>query len=242
MIAPLRVSFDDRERIKEVFVVNESSQRATYRIGLQDKQALSNGGYQNMTEGYAGSAKEILKYSPRQFTLDPGQSQKVKIMARRPSSLKSGEYRSHLSFTALPVVSEESEEDDNDVGSSLQVNILLNYSIPVIVRKGQYSTNFNIDKLQLQRTQAGYQAMVDLSKQHSYSGYGSLKVYWKRSATSRETQVGELNEYKFFHELNSSQAKVVLPDFNGNSGYYRVVFEGRGEFTGQVLAEFSTRI
>lgn len=239
LIAPLRVNFDERERSKEVYVVNNSSERSTYRIGLKDLAAKAVGGYDNVDGLHPTSAQNMLRFSPKQFSLEPGASQKVKIMARRPSSLAQGEYRSHLTFTRVPESAQNSE--NNTGGASLKVNVLLNYSLPVTVRKGRASSNFEITGLDLVRAGENYQAKVNMEKNHNYSGYGVLKVYWKRSQSAKEVQVGLLNEFKFFHELDKVTATVMLPDFVSERGFYRAVFEGKQEFSGRVLAELLTR-
>lgn len=239
LIAPLRVNFDDRERSKEVYVVNNSAERSTYRIGLKDLAAKPTGGYDKIDGLHPTSAQNMLRFSPKQFTLEPGASQKVKIMARRSSSLAQGEYRSHLSFTRVPTAVSNTESNAN--GASLKVNVLLNYSLPITVRKGRASTNFKMSKLDIVKVGETYQARVDIEKNHKYSGYGVVKVFWKSSQSAKETQVGILNEFKFFHELNKATATVTLPDFVSERGLYRVVFEGRQEFSGRVLAEMQVR-
>ena len=44
------------------------------------------------------SAADLVRYSPRQVELAPGEVQTVRIQIRKPEGLKDGEYHSHLVF------------------------------------------------------------------------------------------------------------------------------------------------
>jgi hypothetical protein len=108
LVAPTRVVLEGRQRTAEVTLVNTGSATATYRISFVNLRMNEQGG---TTEIEASSARPgeqfaepLVRYSPRQVTLEPQVAQTVRMQLRLPSDLPPGEYRSHLLFRAIPPV------------------------------------------------------------------------------------------------------------------------------------------
>ncbi len=86
------------------------------------------------------SASDFIQYTPRRVTLQPRESQVVRIRVRPPASGAAHEYRTHLTVTALPpedigfTVDQAASAGTEDV--SLQVMALFSVSIPLILREG----------------------------------------------------------------------------------------------------------
>ena len=58
-----------------------------------------------MAAAFAGavkSAKAMITYTPRRVVLEPHSSQVVRLRVLRPPDLAAGEYRTHLTVTAVP--------------------------------------------------------------------------------------------------------------------------------------------
>lgn len=143
-VSPTNILFDGRERSVEVTLINRSTQAATYRISFQNLRQTANGDYQEIARAddlqpLEKPAESLLRYSPRQVTVEPGKPQSIRVMLRKPADLPAGEYRSHLLFQQLP---------PPDIGQSIEPNLekdqvsvklipLVGVSIPVIVREGQ---------------------------------------------------------------------------------------------------------
>ena len=49
LISPTRVVFDERARSKQIVLINSGSKTMTYRLGWDQKKALTSGGYADLT-------------------------------------------------------------------------------------------------------------------------------------------------------------------------------------------------
>ena len=98
-------------------------------------------------------ADPLLRYSPKQVTVQPGSSQTVRILVRKPADLAPGEYRSHLQFDrvadAAGTSSVEQASTPGDKGIGVVITALVGASIPVIVRQGDTQASATLSDLAL---------------------------------------------------------------------------------------------
>jgi fimbrial chaperone protein len=242
LISPMRVVINDRERSAQVILINTSTKPKSYRVEWIQKRALSEGGYKNLNPEQAANfptASDMFRISPRQVTLQSGARQIIKLAARRPKDLPDGEYRSHLQFTALPSQS----DTDNTGNTGIRLNLLMNYSIPIILRKGPLDFNVIISDAKINQSmvkgKAKYGVNVSMLRTGKNSTYGSLVAYWTPISSQEETRVGVLNSFNFFSELEQSTRDIFwqFPEIVPQGGKLRVTYEGAKEYQGKVLAE-----
>ena len=101
LVTPSRVVFEDRTRTAQVTLVNKGSETATYRISFIRQNMTEDGKFVPAEKDESGLYSDtMVRYSPRQITLSPGQSQVVRLMLRKPKNLPDGEYRSHMLLCA----------------------------------------------------------------------------------------------------------------------------------------------
>ncbi len=160
LIAPYRVVFDGPTRVQEVAILNTGDKRTTYRISLENKVwNEAKQGYETVTEPRNGErfADQMIRLSIKEVTLDPQESQSIKMQLRKPEGVLEGEYRTHL---AVRSVAEIPEVKEKPKPGTLTVNLVPIYglSIPIFVRVGNLqaeaslkSTKFmlNIDKVEV---------------------------------------------------------------------------------------------
>lgn len=240
LIAPTRVAFGDRDRSQSVTLINSGNKVMTYRLEWITNRATEEGGYIELTEQESANfptAADFIRVSPRQVTLQPGERQAIKLLVRRPRDLADGEYRSHLKFTALPNNRDAAGRDAQ--GIDIRLDLLLSYSIPVIVRKGSPEVNVDIEDLAIEMGPEKTNITLDLVRSGPYSVTGRLLAYWKERGTKDEKQVGILNGVNVFPEVNRRETRLVWQDFDKSfkRGTLRIIFEGEAEFRNQVLAE-----
>ncbi|WP_299804432.1 molecular chaperone [uncultured Shewanella sp.] len=239
LVSPIRVAFEGRERAHEIVLINSSSEIKTYRLQWQEKLAVANGGYQELTaeqaKGYP-SASKMLRFSPRQVTLKPNERQIVRLGLRRPKDLADGEYRSHLKLEALPP--KRANKADGEM--SINLDVLLSYSLPVIVRQGQANPEVEITSktLGFDPRNGKTQLSVNLTRTGQYSTAGNLIAYWQ-GEQQPEQVVARLNNVNIYPEVNATAKSMawIVPNFTPSSGVLRIVYEGQQEFNGQVFAE-----
>jgi P pilus assembly chaperone PapD len=172
MITPTRVVFSGRNRSAEIILKNRGNKTTTYRIGFIDFGVNEKGEYTEV-KSYEKSAKEFIRYSPKQVTLEAGETQKVKLLLRKPSDLADGEYRSHLQFQALPGSDFGEDVEATKVTDQVSVKLipLVGVSIPVIVQKGALQTDVSI-----KAKRNGNDVQVTLNRGGNRSLMGELLV------------------------------------------------------------------
>jgi len=241
LISPTRVLIDDRERSAKVILINTGDTVKTYRVNWTENMALAGGGYRELTKEEAKNApiaSSMFRVSPKQVTLAPGQKQIVKLLARRPKDLADGEYRSHLNFIALPNKKKNGTKDEI---ASITLDVLLSYSIPVMLRQGKKDYTFTIDNTKLDVTNKGTKTeiVVDISRTGQTSLYGNFKAYWTSKGSNKEVKVAELNSVNVYAEITKNSYRLFWQndDLKSKKGTLRVYFEGIKEFKSIIFDE-----
>lgn len=143
MLYPTRIVLERHQRAAQVELTNNGTTPETYRINIVNRRMGENGEFSAIQTPAPDEkfAKPLLRYSPRQVTIKPGDSQILRILVRKPANLAPGEYRSHLQFDRVAdvesVSSVEQAHKQTDTGIGLKITALIGASIPVIVRQGE---------------------------------------------------------------------------------------------------------
>lgn len=144
-ISPTRIILDAGGRGESVTLYNSGGEPVTYRIDLIEMGLDEAGNYRLLEDGEdAGwSAAPYLRFSPQQVTLQPGERQSVRVIARAPRNLPAGELRSHLRFSSIPFVADVDETAEPEAPTktgertvSVSASLDLRISIPVLLRTG----------------------------------------------------------------------------------------------------------
>jgi P pilus assembly chaperone PapD len=153
LVAPTRIVFEGRQRSAEVTLVNTGTVTATYRISFVNLRMNEEGGTKEIeisgAEPGERFADVLIRYSPRQVTLEPKVAQTVRMQLRLPADLEPGEYRSHLLFRALPSTEAAAKPAEPATSFSVQITAIYGVSIPVIVRHGETSAKVTLSDLEL---------------------------------------------------------------------------------------------
>ena len=182
MVAPTRIIFEARDRTAKVNLVNNGTETATYRLEFTRKRMTKDGNFVDVDKPLPGElfCDEMIRFSPRQVTLPPGQSQTIRLILRKPANLAAGEYRSHLLFKAIPKTESSSIEAlDQKKANKLTIELtpVVGISIPVIVRHGDTSATVSIDNIVLGKAKNNQPAIrFALKREGNQSVYGDLSV------------------------------------------------------------------
>jgi len=248
LISPTRVTFDDRQRSEKIILMNSSEETRTYRISWQEKKSLSTGGTSALKEEELQSfptASNMLRYSPKQVTLKAGERQIIKLALRRPKDLKDGEYRSYLWLKALPPKREKNKKG----GFSMQLNTLLSYSLPVVVRQGpMIPPEINIEQVQLsysprkvsnyiEKSKNDVSIQVTISRSGLYSTAGNLIAYWKGVDDKEEQIIAQVHKLPIYPELDQINFKLKWPNTSITAGQLRISYQDSNTLPGTVLSE-----
>jgi P pilus assembly chaperone PapD len=216
MIIPTRVVLEGRDRSATIMLRNAGRAASSYRIFFQEMRMLPSGQLEPMAKADdAISAADLVRYSPRQVELAPGEVQTVRIQMRKPEGLKDGEYRSHLVFQGLPPVQPASPvqiPDEKTIGFNITTLVAL--SIPVIVRQGETAATVSLGGLALlppARNGEPPALELDLKRSGNRSVQGEFKVDWV-PRSGRPRTVLPVAGGTIYAELDARRMHLVLAD------------------------------
>jgi hypothetical protein len=185
LIAPTRLILDGR-RGGEVTLSNIGSEEATYRVTLELRRMTPEGELEPVDEASANvtekAALEMIRYAPRRVILPPGEPQAIRITARPGAELPDGEYRVHLSFSAVPKVQPIAPQDGVPAeGVAIRLVPIYGITMPIIIRKGQVEVTAALANPRLEDGPGEPAFAVDISRSGNASVYGDLLVYRRGS-------------------------------------------------------------
>lgn len=188
-ISPKRVVFGPGERSATVYVFNQGDQPASYAVELVDRVMTADGqivAAADRPDVAVASAADLVQYTPRRITLQPRESQAIRVRARPGGG---DERRSHLTVTALPPEDAGFTVDQAAAGEadavSLQVVALFSVSIPVIVRDTPADARAAIENLTLSRADGQTRLSLDLVRLGANSVYGDVEISIGEASGSR---------------------------------------------------------
>jgi P pilus assembly chaperone PapD len=246
MLYPTRVVFEKNQRAAQVDLINNGAEPATYRISLVNRRMGPNGEFLTATTPEPGEkfADGLLRYSPRQVTLQPGVSQTVRIVVRKPASLEAGEYRSHLFFERLPDTRGPTSVEpgalaDKQIG--IVLTTLVGASIPVIVRHDATFAEVTLSDLAFKPAHGAEPAQLafQFERRGNASVYGDVAVTFTPQGGAAQA-VGSMTGVAVYSPNPLRRASVALVTPAGVAlaqGQLRLVFRDRPEAGAKTIAE-----
>lgn len=159
-ISPHRVDIPPDGRIEELNVANKSDVPRRYDLQIIN-QVMTENGTTERRDTFEYSAEKMLKFTPKRFTLEPGQRQVIRVMVRRPKDLADGDYHSHLLFREVPLRNQERDTGADGSGqkASFEIQALYGVAVPVVVQHGTVSSEMGIVTTELVRDERGNPAL-----------------------------------------------------------------------------------
>lgn len=197
MINPVRVVFEGRTRAASVYVSNTNKVPIKYRISLVTLRKTSEGklAFVDNETKQDKFIQSMIRFSPRQATIEPGTRQVVKLMVRKPADLPEGEYQTRIRFMPLadPV---DSSRPEDDAGSKprLNIDLLVGVTIPVVIQHGKVDAVVSPANIVLQKypqIPSGLAAIITLSRSGSYSAFGDVIVSHFTDSGTGKTIIGK---------------------------------------------------
>jgi len=239
LISPTRILFEERQRIAKVIVVNNSEEYKTYRLEWQEKKAKPYGGYTEIEKGKNQTAiSGLVRLSPSQIRLAPGERQVIKVALRKPRDLQNKEYRSHLVFKALP------NEAGKKAGFGIRLDLILSYSIPVIYREGNIEPSAEFTSLEVVKNENQTFLKLDITRSGQFSSFGKIEAFLTESGESTERKVAMLNDYSIYPELSKVTLNLALFENETlpKKGKIRLVYSGLNEYQGVIFSDKSASL
>lgn len=245
-ISPRRVTFDASERAASVYVFNQGDAPATYTVEMVDRVMQPDGqivaAADLTTPSPLGtSAADFIQYTPRRVTLQPRESQVIRIRVRPPATGAAQEYRTHLTVTALPpedsgfTATQAAAPGTDEV--ALQVVALFSVSIPLILREGDVDARAGIDGIVRLAPVDGAPngaIQLDLVRLGASSVYGDVQVYAGQG--SRERLVTAVRGVAVYPEIDRRTVIAPLSEALPAGEPLRIVYVDDDAQPGSTLA------
>ena len=183
--SPQRIIMGDRERTVSLRLTNRGDETGVYRIEMSDVIYGEDGSVRHAETTPPGfpSARPYIRFSPRQVRLGPGESQRIRVLARTPDTLPAGEYRVHAVLRQLPGdVDAPPSGGRNTVSGAVGVSQAV--ALPILVRRGETGARGGLRAGQ----RIGQALDLMLWREGNRSLYVDLAAY--RGVVSPATRVG----------------------------------------------------
>ena len=244
---PTRIVLEKNQRAAQVELMNSSTAPETYRINLVNRRMSEMGDFIALEAPGPGDqfADPLLRYSPKQVTVQPGSSQTVRILLRKPADLAPGEYRSHLQFDRVADVSGTSSvEQAVNAGASgigVVITALVGASIPVIVRQGETQASATLSDLALLPAagDAGPALTFQINRSGNRSLYGDLSVSFTPKG-GQPVDLAKAGGLAVYVPNALRRARMVLQVPPGTAlagGALNLRYRERAEAGGKLMAE-----
>lgn len=238
MVSPIRIVFEGNERSKQINLINNGSETGRFRISFVRKNMTASGKFETVEENEPGMySDEMIRFSPRQVTLEPGQSQTVRLMLRKKKGTEDGEYRSHMLFQSLPdAAATDVSELAADKSDKLSIKLVpvVGITIPVIVRQGNLSSTVSLSDFEIkQANTVKAQSVLSLkvNRDGNKSAYGDFRVYFTPKGGT-PVIVGQINGIAVYTSTSSRTLDIKLQvpgGVNLSNGELHVTYLKPGE-------------
>lgn len=212
-IVPQKIVIESRERNGELTVLNLMGVAGTFRIEIVNFVQDEDGVYQAIEEPLDSNfnPKNIVRVSPRQFRIEAGGRQKIRVSLRKPADLAEGEYRFHIKAIRL------AQDDERRAGDPNGVSIIANIgvTIPVIVRHGQTESNAKLSDVKIVEASKTRNNQPELQMKIERSGnastLGMVEVLWVNSSNQAK-RIGRIKNMNIFTDIEKRFVKIPLSE------------------------------
>lgn len=209
-ISPTRVMIEDRQRTVTITIHNTSENTMAYRFGWQHRTFMPDGQSILLKDGETSPgykpADPFLQFSPRQVILKPKESQKLRILVRRPADMAPGEYHSHMLIKSEKLADNALKPGP---GMSGVLQVQTHASIPVFLRHGATSIDVKIQPgAQIVRKNDREYVRYNLVNNSTRSIYASPYLDCLSPAGNTSTQISTARIYA---EAKTISLETLIP-------------------------------
>lgn len=211
LVSPGSIVLDDRDRGATLTVGNTGNTISLYELQPAFFRMGPDGMLTEVAPPFpANSAEEVVRFSPRQFELAPGQNQIVRIAARIPPGLPPGEYRIHLRVTnlggALPA-----PQLSTPAGNAVQLNIRIQVAraVRVLVRHGVDAGRASLANVTSRPAAGGVLVSFDLDRGGPGSSSGAYRIYTRSRSGAKGSDLTS-GRVLIYSELPGRQVEQVI--------------------------------
>lgn len=181
-VAPHRLIITPGQQADTIAVSNKSDRERRYDLSLIDQIMTETGVTKRIENGsFEYSVKKMVRYTPRRFTLKPGESQVVRVVVKRPSDLSDGDYHSHLLFREVPLSRKDKEklQEERALAEktvSFEIRTLYGIAVPIVVQHGKIASDIGMDSVSLGAANGKKQVSIAFSRSGNAEASGKLSA------------------------------------------------------------------
>ncbi|MEK6706936.1 MAG: hypothetical protein AABZ06_14225 [Bdellovibrionota bacterium] len=233
-VFPTRLVLTDHKKTGHLSLKHVGDKQERYKITAVFYRMNSDGGMQlveHAAYGVPESAVRLLRFSPREVTLNPNVEQILRVMFFSRDKIEDGEYRAHLHFEPVvePVGSENQSAAKNpkDGGLTMQLQAKIAVAVPVIYRRGNPKALVRLSDPKLVKFEDGKSGFsVSIHREGKAFLFGDFNVFFRPSSGGEQTLVGLINGVSSYIDLRVAKYPLSPPDgFKMDSG--KLVIEYR---------------
>ena len=214
MIYPRRLVFESNQRSMDMTLANTGTDSSSYTLSWKNYRMTATGQFEELTEPDSGQyfTDQILRFYPREVTLGPGESQKVRVQRISARKLPDGEYRSHLEFRSIkPMESLGLNQGSNSQdGIQTKLNMHLAITIPVIMEIGNVTSSVRLQNPKLITSENLVRYLqFEIIREGNKSCYGDFTII-HRGEDGRQTKVALVRGVAVYTPLFSRMYSLPL--------------------------------
>ncbi|MEB2778292.1 hypothetical protein SYJ56_23480 [Algoriphagus sp. D3-2-R+10] len=214
MIYPRRLIFSSNQRSMDITLANSGSDSSSYALSWKNYQMSPSGQFIEIYEPDSGQffAESALRFYPREVTLAPGESQKVRVQRINSRPMAAGEYRSHLEFRSSKPMESIQAPPTTGVQEGIQtkLNMHLAITIPVIMEIGDIHAQVTLDNAILVISEdRRHNLQFDINRSGSKSSFGDF-ILSHKSPDGKLTQVGLVKGVAVYTPIGSRRYSIPL--------------------------------
>jgi hypothetical protein len=244
LLYPKRIVFEGSKRSQTLNLANTGKDTVRYLISVVQSRMKKDGGFETISQPDSGQrfADKYFRFFPRNVVLPPNESQSVKIQLINTNELEPGEYRSHIYFRAEPDKKPLGEVEPIKDSISISVNLIAVFgiSIPIIIRKGESTTNVTISDASLEMKKDSIPTLkINFNRTGNMSVYGDISVD-HISLQGKVTRVAIANGMALYTPNPVRQFKLLLDNKSGidyHKGKLSIVYTTQPDAKSVKIAE-----
>ena len=212
-----RVVFEGPKRAETITLINSSDKEETYRLGWRHFRMTSDKSLVAVPDDQLTPdikpVVDMVRFSPRRFTVPARSSQQIRMMLRLPADLPDGEYRSHLWVRPEADVEElklqaKKQEEKTGAKGGVSLTMLAGVTMPVIVRKGNLQATVSIEGLRATESGGFITTSYSLIREGDRSTYGDIEYVCNPGADA--------------YLLRSTKGIAIYPEINQRNFNLRI--------------------
>lgn len=169
--SPTRVNLTDEKPVETITISNLSNIARAYSISVEDL-IMTQDGVTAPVDHFDYSAKRMIRFVPREFILQPGDKQTIRIMSRTGTDTTAGDYHSHMRFLEDVTKRQGINPPPKQGGAIISAPLAYEAMIPVVVSHGPVSTTVGLTDAKIAKEPKSfhYKASLILSREGNGQG------------------------------------------------------------------------